>query len=89
MSIKSRLRHEEEMERLRIEEEKRREAEEEEDMRKIRMGLETPSQQEVRKQRELDLKELEEKDEQKQTEVKQEFKPYIPPKPSPILQVIN
>ena len=70
-SIKSRLRHEEELERRRIEEAERKRKEEEERRRRIERGLETESEQgdepETKKEKE------------------EEWHPYIPEIPSAIL----
>ncbi|KAK6165219.1 hypothetical protein SNE40_023570 [Patella caerulea] len=71
-SIKSNLRHEEELERKRIEEEIRLKKEEEEKRKRRERGLED---------------EEEEEEEVKKPETpKEEWKPYIPEDPSPILQ---
>ncbi|XP_048773099.2 cilia- and flagella-associated protein 44-like isoform X2 [Ostrea edulis] len=70
-SIKSRLRHEEELEKKRIEEEERKKKEEEERRKRIERGLETESEQ-------GDVEE-----ERKAPEP--EWKPYIPSEPSPIM----
>ncbi|XP_065931883.1 cilia- and flagella-associated protein 44 isoform X1 [Magallana gigas] len=70
-SIKSRLRHEEELERKRIEELERKKREEEERRKRIERGLETESEQ-------GDV------EEEKKTP-EPEWKAYIPPEPSPIL----
>ncbi|KAK3107710.1 hypothetical protein FSP39_020546 [Pinctada imbricata] len=70
-SIKSRLRHEEELERKRIEEEERKKREAEERRKRIERGLETESEHgdEPGKSRTPEA----------------EWKPYIPEEPSPIL----
>ncbi|XP_022324096.2 cilia- and flagella-associated protein 44-like isoform X1 [Crassostrea virginica] len=70
-SIKSRLRHEEELERKRKEELERKKREEEERRKRIERGLETESEQ-------GDV------EEEKKTP-EPEWKPYIPSEPSPIL----
>eukprot|EP00105_Crassostrea_gigas_P043284 XP_019927432.1 PREDICTED: cilia- and flagella-associated protein 44-like isoform X1 [Crassostrea gigas] len=70
-SIKSRLRHEEELERKRIEELERKKREEEERRKRIERGLETESEQ-------GDV------EEEKKTP-EPEWKAYIPPEPCPIL----
>ncbi|KAK3770719.1 hypothetical protein RRG08_037905 [Elysia crispata] len=72
-SIKSHLRHEEELERERIEEEERKKKEEEERRKRIERGLETESEA------------GDEEVEQKPKTPKPEWHPYIPEEPSPIL----
>ncbi|GFO10997.1 cilia- and flagella-associated protein 44-like [Plakobranchus ocellatus] len=72
-SIKSHLRHEEELERERIEEEERKKKEEEERRKRIERGLETESEA------------GDEEVEQKPKTPKPEWHAYIPEEPSPIL----
>ncbi|XP_033757971.1 cilia- and flagella-associated protein 44-like isoform X3 [Pecten maximus] len=71
-SVKSTLRHEEELERKKIEEEARKKKEAEERRKRIERGLETESEQ------------GDEGEEEKQPE--EEWTPYIPSDPSPILE---
>ncbi|XP_069115004.1 cilia- and flagella-associated protein 44-like isoform X2 [Argopecten irradians] len=71
-SVKSTLRHEEELERKRIEEEERKKKEAEERRKRIERGLETESEQ------------GDEAEEEKQAE--EDWTPYIPSEPSPILE---
>ncbi|GFR82702.1 cilia- and flagella-associated protein 44-like [Elysia marginata] len=72
-SIKSHLRHEEELEREKIEEEERKKKEEEERRKRIERGLETESEA------------GDEEVDQKPKTPKPEWHPYIPEEPSPIL----
>ncbi|XP_046572732.1 cilia- and flagella-associated protein 44-like isoform X2 [Haliotis rubra] len=72
-SIKSRLRHEEEMERKRIEEEARKKKEDEDRRKRIERGLETES-------------EHGDEEEEEKKPVAEEWHPYIPDVPSPIMQ---
>ncbi|KAK3588814.1 hypothetical protein CHS0354_028462 [Potamilus streckersoni] len=69
-SIKSRLRHEEELERKRLEEIERKKKEEEERRLRIERGLETES---------------EHGEEEEKKQVEEEWVPYVPAEPSPIL----
>ncbi|XP_060071995.1 cilia- and flagella-associated protein 44-like [Ylistrum balloti] len=71
-SVKSTLRHEEEMERKRKEEEERKKKEAEERRKRIERGLETESEQ------------GDEEEEEKEPE--EDWTPYIPSEPSPILE---
>ncbi|XP_076438307.1 cilia- and flagella-associated protein 44-like isoform X2 [Babylonia areolata] len=71
-SVKSRLRHEEELERKRIEEEERKKKEEEERRKRIERGLETESEQG-------------DEEEGRPQSAPDDWKPYIPSEPSPIL----
>ncbi|XP_048254045.1 cilia- and flagella-associated protein 44-like isoform X2 [Haliotis rufescens] len=72
-SIKSRLRHDEEMERKRIEEEARKKKEEEDRRKRIERGLETESEHGDDEEEEKKPKE-------------EDWHPYIPEVPSPIMQ---
>ncbi|XP_064651335.1 cilia- and flagella-associated protein 44-like isoform X2 [Lineus longissimus] len=71
-SVKSKLRHEEELERKAKEEEERKAKEEEERRKRIERGLETESEQ------------GDEEEEEKKKE-EEEWSPFIPEEPSPIL----
>ncbi|XP_059160064.1 cilia- and flagella-associated protein 44-like [Physella acuta] len=80
-SIKSQLRHNEELERERLAEEARQAAQEEENRKKITEGMETQSEQDLRllqEAEEFERLKLEEKP-------KPKWEPYYPPEPSPIL----
>lgn len=85
MSIKSVLRHNEELQRERIAEEHRQAAMEEENRKRIADGIETQSQQDLRllqEAEELERLKLDEKP-------KKKWEPYIPAEPSPILLMIS
>ncbi|XP_021372219.1 cilia- and flagella-associated protein 44-like isoform X2 [Mizuhopecten yessoensis] len=71
-SVKSALRHEEDMERKKKEEEERKKKEAEERRKRIERGLETESEQ------------GDEEEEKKESE--EDWTPYIPSEPSPILE---
>ncbi|KAL8598401.1 hypothetical protein ACOMHN_032678 [Nucella lapillus] len=71
-SVKSRLRHEEELEKKRIEEEERKKREEEERRKRIERGLETES-------------EHGDEAEERPASAPDDWQPYIPTEPSPIL----
>ncbi|KAJ8316119.1 hypothetical protein KUTeg_006133 [Tegillarca granosa] len=73
-SIKSRVRHEEDLAKKAKEEEERKKKEEEERRKRIERGLETESEQGD-----------EEGEEDKEEEREEEWKPFIPEEPSPIL----
>lgn len=84
LSIKSQLRHNEELQRERVAEEARQAALEEANRQRIADGIETQSQQDLRLMQEADEMErmkLEEKP-------KPKWEPYIPAEPSPILLMI-
>lgn len=82
-SVKSRLRHEEELERRRIEEEEQRKKEEEERRIRIERGLEDPDQ--VDEEAEEEKRKAREEEERKRREEEEAWEPYIPKDPSPIL----
>ncbi|XP_025086571.1 cilia- and flagella-associated protein 44-like isoform X2 [Pomacea canaliculata] len=87
MSIKSKIIHEAEEEKKRKEEEKKKRAQEEKDRKRIEDGLETQSQQNLRK--EIEALELAESMGMKRIIKEPEWEPYIPPLPSPILQAVQ
>ncbi|KAK7105366.1 cilia- and flagella-associated protein 44-like [Littorina saxatilis] len=74
-SVKSKLRHEEELERKRIEEAERKKREEEERRKRIERGLETESEQG-------------DEEEHPRTGKEEEWHPFIPSDPSPILHAV-
>ncbi|CAD5123356.1 DgyrCDS11713 [Dimorphilus gyrociliatus] len=82
-SVKSRLRHEEELERRRKEEEEARKKEEEERRIRIERGLEDPDQ--VDEEAEEEKRKAKEEEERKRREEEEAWEPYIPKEPSPIL----
>ncbi|CAG5131993.1 unnamed protein product [Candidula unifasciata] len=84
MSIKSQLRHNEELQRERIAEEARQAAMEEENRQRIADGIETQSQQDLRLMLEAEEMERMKVDEKP----KKKWEPYIPAEPSPILLMI-
>nr|KAG5698648.1 hypothetical protein BaRGS_003162 [Batillaria attramentaria] len=96
-SIKSQLRHDEELDVIRKEEEARQKAIEEDDRRLLGVtrsfqeytrGMETPSQQNLRKEQEREKAKIAKIKQEEEDKKKPQWKPYMPPHPSPILQVL-
>ncbi|KAK7485708.1 hypothetical protein BaRGS_00023009, partial [Batillaria attramentaria] len=87
-SIKSQLRHDEELDVIRKEEEARQKAIEEDDRRLLEQGMETPSQQNLRKEQEREKAKIAKIKQEEEDKKKPQWKPYMPPHPSPILQVL-
>ncbi|XP_005088913.1 cilia- and flagella-associated protein 44 [Aplysia californica] len=81
-SVKSKLRHDEQLKKEQREEEERQKVIEEENRRKVEDGEETQEEQDLRLLAEAEANEVETK---RIAEERKKWRPYIPPEPSPIL----